>query len=465
MQRVGASKVLLNSAPFANAREPLAQAFKAVGDPDSAAFGVITNHFKSKSASGASGDNLDTGQGGYNGDRTRQATALADFADQFKLDRGIQKIFLAGDFNSYTQEDPMQVLYGRGYTKLESDQTGETSYSFSGLSGSLDHVLVNAAALPAVKGVDIWEINAPESVGLQYSRFNYNVTELFEGNNPFASSDHNPEIVGIDTGLRQIQILGINDFHGRIANNTAGDEAGAAVLAGAVKQMRAQNPDTVFAAAGDLIGASTFESFIQQDKPTIDALNEAGLEVSAVGNHEFDQGYDDLVNRVMAPYDADHQPLRRRQLGVPRRQRQVQGRRLRRSRGDLDPDFGDVTVGFVGAVTEHLPELGEPGRDRRHRGHRHRAGDQRGGQRAQGGRRRHRGAARPRGRGHHGVRLRGRPGLGLRQDRQRRQQRTSTRSSPGTRTWRTTTPSRCRPGPPRAVRSPSVRSSRPVSTA
>ena len=48
------------------------------------------------------------------------------------------------------------------------------------------------------------------------------------------------------------------------------------MLAGAVKQLRAANPDTVFAAAGDLIGASTFESFIQKDKPTIDALNEAG---------------------------------------------------------------------------------------------------------------------------------------------------------------------------------------------
>ena len=76
------------------------------------------------------------------------------------------------------------------------------------------------------------------------------------------------------------------------------------MLSGAVKQLRGGNPDTVFAAAGDLIGASTFESFIQKDKPTIDVLNEAGLEVSAAGNHEFDQGYDDLVNRVMKPYDA-----------------------------------------------------------------------------------------------------------------------------------------------------------------
>ena len=38
-----------------------------------------------------------------------------------------------------------------------------------------------------------------------------------------------------------------------------------------MKQLRGENPNTVFAAAGDLIGASTFESFIQKDKPTIDA--------------------------------------------------------------------------------------------------------------------------------------------------------------------------------------------------
>ena len=99
-----------------------------------------------------------------------------------------------------------------------------------------------------------------------------------------------------------MQILATNDFHGRLRRRRA--TAGAAVLAGAVKQLRGENPNTVFAAAGDLIGASTFESFIQHDKPTIDALNEAGLEVSAVGNHELDQGYDDLIDRVMAPYDA-----------------------------------------------------------------------------------------------------------------------------------------------------------------
>lgn len=159
----------------------------------------------------------------------------------------------------------------------------------------------------------------------------------------------------------QVQILATNDFHGRILNNTSNGEAGAAVLAGAVEQLRAENPNTVFAAAGDLIGASTFDSFIQNDKPTIDALNAAGLEVSAVGNHELDQGYDDLVNRVMAPYDAVTNPY-----GGANWQYIASNLQLKSSGEDAVPstwtqEFGDVKVGFVGAVTEELPALVSPG--------------------------------------------------------------------------------------------------------
>ena len=159
----------------------------------------------------------------------------------------------------------------------------------------------------------------------------------------------------------QVQILATNDFHGRILNNTTNGEAGAAVLAGAVKQLRGNVPNTVFAAAGDLIGASTFESFIQHDKPTIDALNAAGLEVSAVGNHELDQGYNDLVNRVMAPYDATTNPF-----GGAQWQYIAANLKLKATGDDAVPatwirDFGDVEVGFVGAVTEELPALVSPG--------------------------------------------------------------------------------------------------------
>jgi 5'-nucleotidase len=154
-----------------------------------------------------------------------------------------------------------------------------------------------------------------------------------------------------------IQIIGTNDFHGRLQPDR--DIPGAAKYAGAVDALRAANPNTIFAAAGDLIGATTFDSFIAEDKPTIDVFNQMGLDVSAVGNHELDKGYDDLVDRVMAPYDADTNPhggadwtYVAANIDEP---------------GDADEiapswttDVGGVTVGFVGAITEHLPELVSP---------------------------------------------------------------------------------------------------------
>ncbi|MET0297280.1 MAG: bifunctional UDP-sugar hydrolase/5'-nucleotidase [Microbacterium sp.] len=157
----------------------------------------------------------------------------------------------------------------------------------------------------------------------------------------------------------EVQILATNDFHGRIlADGT--NAAGAAVLSGAVKQLRAQNPNTVFAAAGDLIGASTFESFIASDKPTIDALNEAGLDVSAVGNHELDQGYDDLLNRVMAPESASNP------YGGAEWQYIAANLKVRATGDPAVPatwieERGGVEIGFVGAVTEELPALVSPG--------------------------------------------------------------------------------------------------------
>ncbi len=352
--RVGASKVLVNpssTAPFNNAREPLAQAFKPKGLGDDAAFAVVVNHFKSKGCGSETGDNVNGPQGCFNGDRRRQAAALTTFADQFAADRGIEAVFLTGDLNSYSQEDPIRDLAAAGYTAVAPEDTaGEYTYSFSGQSGSLDHVLANAAGQALVTGADIWEINANESVAFQYSRINYNVTRFFNINDPFAASDHNPEVVGLTattSGVAEVQLLGANDYHGRLLRN--GAEGGAAILSGAVKQLRSENPNTVFMAAGDLIGASTFESFVAHDEPTIDVLNEAGLEVSSVGNHEFDQGYEDLAGRVQDRADWEYLAAN---VDEPT------------GRDDLTEswtkDMNGVTVGFVGAVTEHLDELVSP---------------------------------------------------------------------------------------------------------
>jgi len=199
---VGPSRVLSDQSgdgqPFANAREPLAQEFKRKGALDSDGFLVVVNHLKSKGDSNppATGDNANGVQGAFNGDRVRQARALVDFAEATAQADGTRKIFLVGDFNSYTQEDPMQVLYQHGFVNQPSDDPRDTSYEFGGMAGSLDHVLANAPAATMVTGRDVWQINAEESVGFEYSRYNYNA-ELLYRPDQFRASDHNPELVGV----------------------------------------------------------------------------------------------------------------------------------------------------------------------------------------------------------------------------------------------------------------------------
>jgi 5'-nucleotidase len=198
---VGGSVVLHDESSageaFEDAREPVAQAFKRVGDVDADAFGVIVNHFKSK----GSGNPDPFGQGNANDQRVAQAGSLVEFANEFKTQRGISRIFLAGDFNAYSEEDPIQILEEAGYTALKSTSNPEEeSYNFDGMVGSLDHVLANGPALADVTGVDIWEINGYESVYYEYARYNSNVTNLYAPN-PYRSSDHSPEIVGIRAAL------------------------------------------------------------------------------------------------------------------------------------------------------------------------------------------------------------------------------------------------------------------------
>ena len=107
-----------------------------------------------------------------------------------------------GDFNSYTQEDPMQVLYQAGYVNQASDDPKDVSYEFGSTAGSLDHVLASPAAAGMVTGRDVWQINAEESVGFEYSRYNYNATLLYQPNQ-FRASDHNPELVGLSAPFTQ----------------------------------------------------------------------------------------------------------------------------------------------------------------------------------------------------------------------------------------------------------------------
>ncbi len=203
VQRLGESHALGTASGtdgvFANAREPIGQAFSPIGGGDPVL--VVVNHFKSKSSAGPLPGDEDQGdgQGESNASRVAQATALRDWLPT--IQNGVQSVALVGDFNSYTHEDPLQVLYDAGFSNAASQfAAGEYSYSFDGRSGSLDHVLLNAAAWERATGADVWEINAEESVALEYSRYDYHGT-LFYAPDPFRSSDHDPVIVGLSATI------------------------------------------------------------------------------------------------------------------------------------------------------------------------------------------------------------------------------------------------------------------------
>ncbi len=183
---------------FATAREPISQVFTP---NNGAPFLFVMNHLKSKgSAATTLPEDQDSGdgQGASNGARVRQATALRDWIPT--VTGPATAVALVGDFNSYGMEDPLRLLYAAGYADAEQHfALGKSSYSFSGLSGSLDHILINTGAIDRSTGADIWNINSGESVALQYSRYNQHGT-LFYDESAFASSDHDPVVLGLTKG-------------------------------------------------------------------------------------------------------------------------------------------------------------------------------------------------------------------------------------------------------------------------
>lgn len=349
--------VLSGSTAFSNAREPFAAALKSTANPDYE-FVVVGNHFKSKG--GSCGSPV---EGCFNEDRERQSAALADFADVYASDLGIDDIFLTGDFNSYSAESPIQVLEADGYENLTA-RSGKSSYVFNGKVGSLDHILGNESAASRVTDVDVWQINANESVLQEYSRYNYFASSHFQPGTVFRASDHNPGIVGIDVpgvesedDLVEINLLGFNDFHGRLFDyktspTTSSQENATLSFAGTIEELRAEAgaDNTVLFSAGDNIGASLFTSSVQQDKPTIEILNALDVTTSSVGNHEFDAGFDFLDTTVAGWADFEY-------LGA-----NVYG-----ADGEpVLPEFEIVTVdgvdiAIIGAVTQQVPAVVRPG--------------------------------------------------------------------------------------------------------
>ncbi|WP_030044518.1 bifunctional metallophosphatase/5'-nucleotidase, partial [Streptomyces resistomycificus] len=110
---------------------------------------------------------------------------------------------------------------------------------------------------------------------------------------------------------QDVQLLSFNDLHGnleppsgssgRVTEHQADgttktiDAGGVEYLATHLREARKGNKYSVTAAGGDMVGASPLISGLFHDEPTIEALNKLDLDVTSVGNHEFDEGAKELA--------------------------------------------------------------------------------------------------------------------------------------------------------------------------
>ena len=114
-----------------------------------------------------------------------------------------------------------------------------------------------------------------------------------------------------------LPLVALNDFHGHLEASkftykpTAGAAAvsvqagGIDTLAAALQAWRAQDPDLLLVAAGDLIGGSPALSSMWADEPSLTALDMLGLRLSSAGNHEFDNGRKELLRQQHGGCDSN----------------------------------------------------------------------------------------------------------------------------------------------------------------
>ncbi|HEV3478781.1 MAG TPA: 5'-nucleotidase C-terminal domain-containing protein [Gaiellaceae bacterium] len=188
-----------------------------------------------------------------------------------------------------------------------------------------------------------------------------------------ASGDILYEALDVRRGrLKEVQLLGFNDFHGnleppggsggRIGGTNAG---GVEFFASHIKRLEAKNPNTLVVSAGDLIGATPLISALFHDEPTIEASNLFGLDLNGVGNHEFDEGEAELQRMQHGgchPVDGcqDGDPF----LGADFPFLAANVKYKSNGRTIFPPyairQFGDVKIAFVGMTLEGTPTIVTP---------------------------------------------------------------------------------------------------------
>ena len=168
-----------------------------------------------------------------------------------------------------------------------------------------------------------------------------------------------------------LQLLAFNDFHGnleppggtvRLPDGTV-PAGGGAWLAAHVARLRAEVPATVVVAAGDLVGASPLASALSHDEPSIALMDELGLDVTSVGNHEFDHGLEELLRLQRGGCRAGASCAGGRFAGA--RFTYLAANVVDRSGQGIFPGtalrtVGGARVGFIGVVLRDTPTVVTP---------------------------------------------------------------------------------------------------------
>jgi uncharacterized protein len=187
-------------------RPSLAQTFQAKGN--GALVTVVVNHLISKGAScelnvSPVGPDPDTGdgQGACNQTRVAAMEELMAWLGTDPTGVGDADYLLLGDFNAYSQEDPITMLAAGGYVDLVPNfgGPGTYSYAFDGQWGSLDHAVSSPSLLGQVSGAASFHINADEPSVLDYTTDFKSSGQLANLYAPdmYRSSDHDPLVVGL----------------------------------------------------------------------------------------------------------------------------------------------------------------------------------------------------------------------------------------------------------------------------
>jgi 5'-nucleotidase / UDP-sugar diphosphatase len=142
---------------------------------------------------------------------------------------------------------------------------------------------------------------------------------------------------------RKLVILHTNDFHGRIRQEN--EYAGAARISAYVEQVRRDNAAVLFLNAGDSISGTPVSSLFE-GTPIFEVMNLMGYDASALGNHEFDHGYEKIREfREIAEY-----PLLSINAFSPSGE-------LLADAPLLVKDIAGIQVGIIGVITEDTPDM------------------------------------------------------------------------------------------------------------